>query len=422
MDPTTYWIIAMVIIIFSISTPLAMLLIGWICFTPERMLRKVFPYIRESGNDITIFGYIIKKKFVILIHWMYTVYVIVWILLIALFNTFLTYSTKFNPYDGLDCFGYYDNGSEFEVTSEEQENMENVTEIRCYGWNFDIAGGIGHAGAIMTLSWLLVSIVLWIKLKLYYKVKITIKKGNKVCGLCGFIGLLAFQFIFAIGSFGPIISISYLINILSVYQLFDIILICLILLSGSLIIPIRRKPKSLAEYCKEAVENKQGRKEEDLEEIKNRLKNRVHGDQIQVDLLVELAELECKKTLADIYYYGIKKDGMTRRTCTAHCANCLCICMNTTCTCICMNTEDDEEAETDTDTISRKEMKIIAQVAYYKVTRDLQQQHNNQGKDTKPAELQQMTSDTGAGGGYQEDESAGLLGYTSNKTTYVQLQ
>ncbi|XP_019857325.1 PREDICTED: uncharacterized protein LOC109585632 [Amphimedon queenslandica] len=168
MDLNTFVTITVVIFVTSFVISVAVLIVGWIYFTPERVLRKVFPYIRESGNDITIFGYIIQKK-LFKGQWIYTMYVIAWILFIVLFNTFLTISTKYDPYDGLNCFGYYDNGSELKVTSEEQAESENVTGISCYGLNFDIAGGIGHAGAILTLSWLFSSIVLWIKLKLYYK-------------------------------------------------------------------------------------------------------------------------------------------------------------------------------------------------------------------------------------------------------------
>ena len=413
MDPTTSGIIVVVIVAFSFSTSLVVLLVGCCCFTPEMVLMKVFPYIKESGNDVAIFGFIIPKNCKMRIHWFFTMYVIAWILVIVLFNTFLTVSDKYNPYDGLNCFGYYNNGSEFEVTSEEQAEMDNVTGISCYGWNFDIAGGIRHAAAILTLSWILSSIALWIKLQLYYKVDICMKKGKIVQGTCGTFILLLFQLILLGGSISPLFTFSYFINILSVYQSLDIILICTILLSGFLIIPINKKPKSLAEYCKMAVENRQGRPEEDLEEIKIR----VQGYQIQVDLLLELAVLECKKALADIYYYGIKKD---TNTCT--CAN--------TCkaNCQCINTEEEEEAEAETNsnTISEREMKIIAQVAYYKVTRDLQQQNNNQGNDTNTnsaelQQIQQLISDTGAGGADQANESAGLLEHTRNKATYVQL-
>ena len=405
MDPNTVLKITIAILVISILTSLVVLLVGCVCFTPERVLMKVFPYIKESGNDIAIFDFIIEKKLMMAFQWFYTVYVIGWILTIVLLNTFITVSTKYNPYDGLDCFGHYNNGSEFEVVSEEQVEMKNVTDIRCYGWNTDIAGGIGPAGGVLTLSWLFASIVLRVKLKLYYKATICIKNGQ-VLGLFGLGGLLLFQFIFLVGSFTPLFMFHYLINKLSPYQLSDIVLFCLILLSAVTVLPSHKKPKSLADCCREAVENNQGREEGALVPIRNRLAGRVHqGYQIQVDLLVELAELECKKALADLYYYGIKKDTTTR-----------------TSGCTCMANEEMNNEDEDTDTISEKEMKIIAQVAYHKVTKDLQQENNNQGNDTMSTDdisLEQLTIDTNSGRHGQEDEHICLLEETRNKTTYT---
>ena len=293
--------------------------------------------------------------------------------------------------------------------------MDNVTHIKCYGWNSDIAGGIGHTAALLTLSWLFASIILWIKLKLYYKA-INGIKNDQVLGLCGFIGLFLFHMLFLIGSITPLIMFPYLINKISPYQLLDIVLFCLILLSGSLVFPSHRKPKSLADCCREAVENNQGRQEGALVPIRNRLAGRVQGHKIQVDLLVELAEFKCKKVLADVYYYGIKKDKITRRFTPMAIDPCTC-----KANCLCIKIEDEEDE--DINTISEKEMKIIAQVAYYMVTKDLQQQNNNQGNDTMSTDdisLEQLPINTSAGG--DQDECAGLLKRTKHKTTYVQLQ
>ena len=64
-------------------------------------------------------------------------------------------------------------------------------------------------------------------------------------------------------------------------------------------LPGHKKPKSLAEHCKEAVVDKQGEEEGALVPIRNRLTGRVHGHQTY--------KLECKKALADMYYGEIEK-------------------------------------------------------------------------------------------------------------------
>ena len=111
-------------------------------------------------------------------------------------------------------------------------------------------------------------------------------------------------------------------------------------------LPSRKKPKSLADCCKEAVKDEQGEEEGALDEI---LTGRLQDHQFQVDLLVELAELECKKALADMYYYSIDED----------------------------NIEDDRN------TISEEEMKTIAQVAYRKVYRKREENNNDRRYNTR---------------------------------------
>ena len=227
-------------------------------------------------------------------------YAFAWILFIVLFNTFFTFSYKYNPYDGLNCFASY-NGSIIELVSEEQAEMEKIAGIMCYGWNLDIGGAIGRAAAILALSWIFSSFVLWVKLHLLHLVK---NFNNEVLSKCSNVAFFLFHFIFFLGSLTTLFMLFYLINKISPYQTLDIGLLCVILLSGFTIFPSHRKLKSLAEYCKEAVEDRQGtegRREKDLE------LGRVHDHQSQADLLKEMAELECKKALAD-YYYSIKEE------------------------------------------------------------------------------------------------------------------
>ena len=330
MDFNTFGIVYRVLAGISYMTAIIVGVVGWHCLTPEEMLRKVFPYIKKSGNHNVVFGFIITKRS-IRYHYFYLINLVALIIFEILINAVIITSYKYNPYDNLDCFISY-NGSIIKLESEEQAKMDNVTHTLCYGWNFDIGGGIGHTVALLTLSWIFSSIVLWVKLKWWYKATICIKEGEKFIGYCSYVTLFLFQVFLLLCSIAALYSALILLRFnlhvpLKVYA--DVALVCTVLVSGLLVFPAQKKSKSLADHCKEAVENKQGEEERALEEIRNRLTERVQ-DPHQVNLLLELAELECKKAL--------------------------------------------EENET----VSEDEMKTIAQVAYHKVTtNDGGDQYNN---------------------------------------------
>ena len=340
MDPTAYSVSFSTLACISVIASIGVLIVGCTCYPQDKMLRIVFPYIRKSGNHNVIYGFIIPN---IRFHFYHVVGIVAITLLDALFNALIITSNTHNPYDGLDCFGYCKNGSIIKLESEEQAKMDNVTHIRCYGWNTDIAGGIGHAGAILTLAWVFISITLWVKLNLYYKARNSAK--NKICfikalGYFGYIILFLFQFFLIVCTLGAIIGscVSVIWYNLPLKEFLEIGLISTILLSGLFVFPGQKKAKTLEDCCKEAVENNKRRQEEDIEKIKERLTERVQGHQIQVDLLLEMAKLECKKALADIYYYG-----------------------------------NEQEKET----VSEEEMKTIAQVAYGKIVPPDEQTMNN---------------------------------------------
>lgn len=336
MEFHTFVITLVILQVISSVTALIVAIVGWIRFTPEKMMMKVFPYIKKSGNHYVMFGFIISKRS-IKFHYFYVMLVVQMILLIVLFNATFTISYNYNPYDDLDCFALY-NETITKVVSEEQAESENVTEMRCYGWNLDITGGIGHAGGAMTLAWIFSSIVLWIKLHLNHKIINCIKNSKTSFGYCGIVTLFLFQCVLGAGTLLAAQLSGVLVTVYKLHPkvVFDITLVSYILISGLLVFPHQKKPKSLADCCQEAVENKQGRQEQYLIPIKNRLR-RARDTPIQVDLLVELAQLECKKTLGDVYYYGIEDEN-----------------------------EEDENREK-MNTILEEEMKIIAQVAYRKV-------------------------------------------------------
>ena len=387
MATNTFQAIYITILVLSYVVEFVLLIVGCIYYTrikstPEKMLKKVFPYIKKSGSHIVIFGFIIPKK-CITFHFIYMALVVKSVLFVVLYNTFLTTSNTYSPHDGLDCTAFYTNGSKLEVTSEEQAESENVTEIRCYGWNTDIAGGIGHAAAILTLSWLFVSIVLWIKLNWHHAAKNCIYNGkNCVAGIICLVALYLIQILIVLGLI--VVPIVMLVYKVPQDQILDIELVAIVLASGLVIVPDRKKEKSLAEYCKETVENNKGKEEEALVPIKNRLTERVRDHPIQVDLLVELAELECKKALGDIYYYDIdseKKRGESK------------------------------------DTITEEEMKTIAQVAYRKIAPDVKKKRNDQESRNTTDEIPPLDTNTSSG----EDEHAGLLMNITNPTSYSQL-
>uniref|UniRef100_A0A1X7TF16 Uncharacterized protein n=1 Tax=Amphimedon queenslandica TaxID=400682 RepID=A0A1X7TF16_AMPQE len=309
------------------------------------------------------------------------------ILFVVLYHTFLTTSNIYSPHDGLDCIALYNNGSKLEVTSEEQAESENVTEIRCYGSKVDIAGGIGHAAA---LSWIFVSIVLWIKLNWHHEAikRINTGKNKAVKILCGFclVGLYLLQIIIFLGSLIIAIPVAAFVSKISQDQILDIELAAVILASGIVIIPDQKKSKSLVDHCKEAVENNKGEEVKALEEIKKRVRESVRDHPIQVDFLLELAELECKKALADIYYYDI---------------------------------DSEKKRGEGKDTITEEEMKTIAQVAYRKIAPDDggKERNDQESNATDEMTLEELNINTSSG----ENERANLLLNIRNPKSYSQL-
>ena len=90
--------------------------------------------------------------------------------------------------------------------------------------------------------------------------------------------------------------------------------------------------KTIKDCCKEVVEKKQEEGQEKLAPIKTRLTGSAQNHQIDIDCLVKLAELECKKALGDMYY----------------------------------GNEEEQEAET----VNKEEMMTIAKVAYSNIMHD----------------------------------------------------
>ena len=388
MDLATFVAITVVLAIISLMTGIVVGVVGY--FRKEKMLMKVFPYIKKSGDDITIFDFIIHERY-IKAHFYYVILVVTLIIFIVLFNAFFSITSKYNPYDGLDCFALYNNGSIIEVVSEEQAKMETVTRVTCIGWNLDIATGIGHAAAILTLSWILVSIMLWIKLKLYYK--------RLTCCDCSdkreLVALITFHLLFTLCI---IVTTFLLIIFVATYNLpltevLDILLISVNLFSGLTVFPSHKKRKTLAKHCKEAVEDRQGEEEGALVPIKDRLR-RVQNHQIQVDhqvdRLEELAELECKKVL------------------------------------------EEDKKEREWDIVNEDEMRKIVQVAYRKVAPDDEREQSSEQTSTDEIQQEVRNGNNGSERGRTEDQGAieqpntaterdGLLGNARRNKTSCQL-
>ena len=411
LDTALWKVLLSIYFFFVISVVLAIVvaIAGCKCLTPEKVLRIVFPYITKSGNHNVIYGFVIPKKY-IWFHFIHMTNALACILFVILFNSFITFSNKYNPYDGLDCVAFDNNGSILEVVSEEQAEMDNVTRIVCFGLKWDIGEGVGYIGGILALSWVSVSIWLWIRLNLYYKANNCLINGKRALCCCGIVVLQLIDIIFGLcTTFAPIplIIIIIMYDLLPVKQTLDIALLIIILNSGNAVIPSQKRAKTLTEHCKDAVEDPQEEQEGEgeLEEIVNRLtRNGAQDPQRQVDHLVELGQMECKKALADTYYNNIAKlrDRDTRIGLTKK------------------ETKTVEQKEEEMTTVNEKEMKKIAQVAYRKIAQvstsssdsaarpDEGEQDSNQGTDetsnrsTNDPSNEEMSSNTST----QEDETS----------------
>ena len=383
----TFLVAYYVLLGISYIVPVIVGVVGWIRFKPEKMLRKVFPYIKKSGNHTVIFDFIIEKKY-IKYHYMFLIYIIQSTLFIFCYNAFLNFSFKYNPYDDLECFARY-NGSEITIQSEEQAKMDNVTGLWCFGWKFEIGGATGRAAAILTLSWIFVSIVLWAKLNCHYKANNCIKEGKKVPGYCGLVALFLFKWFFLLCNVAAyllafVFVFIYSIPELSISDILDFGLISIVLVSG-LAVEGKKKAKMLANCCREVVENKQKGQEEDFETITD------SGS--MVDHLVEQAEIECKKVLADM---------------------------------------KEDEKEREWDTVNEDEMRKIVQAAYRKVAPNDEREQSNEPTSTDEIQLEVRNGNNGSERGRIDDQGAteepntaterdGLLGNARRNKTSCQL-
>ena len=148
----------------------------WIYKYVDKIVRRVFRFVESrevKDNDgvkvprFVMFGYLAPPMFTFYLFFLCLVTICY--TLAGFFNSFLIDITDIcSPYDEYSCFT-----SEGERVSKPVERPTdsseltcfNDTEFNCFMFVYDTEGGVTHAAALLTLSWLIIFVMIWVILK-----------------------------------------------------------------------------------------------------------------------------------------------------------------------------------------------------------------------------------------------------------------
>ena len=228
------------------------------CLSVDKLVRIIFPFIKKKGNYNVAFGFILKK-WQIFSHYIKILVITLYTVMIFFDALLVKTSYKYNPYDEFDC--YFGNESKVETNPEEALSLE--VDVMCYAWNFNIGGAAGQATGTLALSWIAVSVVIWIALKFGYLLKIWNEdnsKNNKKSTVkkCHNCLIVIAQISIYIGTGGmltiAVISAANDWVPYSRYSFLEIMLFAIILLTAAFYCSdVTKEPKSLKNSCKEVV-------------------------------------------------------------------------------------------------------------------------------------------------------------------------
>ena len=296
----------MPIVVASVAT-LFVAIVSCCVIRQDKLVRIMFPYIKRNGKNTVVFGFILSKCDICILFWnimLPTIFITT-----AIFASNFIESTygKYNPYnDGFDCFYL----TERFGTKVSPSTMNVADNVICFKWKINFGEALGQATGALAFVWLVVAIETWIILNLGHKVKMCLMKTenkNGKCSICyGCCQMTVITIVNSAVYFAPrIIAVFVRYPWIQYFAMPQNFLIIFIVLSSIILfcIPIKKEQQSLEDCCIKAMEKRQKEQEEFLKNAKKKkgksaIESRDQQSQmLQIKLLKEMAELECKKVL-----------------------------------------------------------------------------------------------------------------------------
>ena len=278
------------------------------CYTADKLVRFIFPYVKRKGGDNVVFGFKLDEYHILTLLWV-AIEVVHYVIWAFWFNIILIYPNNSNPHDAysyeLNC--YYLNYTEIELST--AERLTTKEAIKCIGFNSNIAGAMSQVTGILAFTWILASILTLILLKFKHCV---MKKCNRTqckqckqckhtCSKCSLFYYIVIHIVhLSIDIAWIAIIVNY--NDKKWYSYVatpeNNLLIAVFLGSVSVIgFPIEKAPtKTLEELCREAMK----RKKPQEQIIKKYTKSTQIAECIRILLNETITESNEKDIIADI--------------------------------------------------------------------------------------------------------------------------
>ena len=323
---TSFW----VYVIVEIPLPLFLALLasagvgltGCCVLKPSKLVRIMFPFVKRKGHDTVVFGFALSRPGIYLLYFL--MLQVVFLTTFIFLSAFVEVSYTYNPYSDLDCY-FFSNFSKVELSPEEALTLEE--HIQCFSWKFNIGGAMGQATGTLAFTWLISAILIWVLVHLSHSTFVHIK-SKKLLHCCGYCFLGAVIRIAIIAFAVTLILITVFISSrhwLSILNAIEIGVFCILLiLFGLFLFHTTKKTVTLESYYRDKVlpdiEEKEAETDGVAQEQSLRKKWSIDKGQppLRLDLLEEMAELECKKALASKTASNIDEEEMKSVVMTAY--------------------------------------------------------------------------------------------------------
>ena len=173
----TYLIVEFILpILLGIIATIAVAVVGSCILTPGKLVRIMFPYITENGDNTVAFGFILTKYDIRILFWSIMLPV-VFITMLIFGSVFTEYTYgRLNPFDDADCF-YERNNTYIDLDLYEAAALDE--DVECFKWNTDLGNALGQATGTLAIAWIIVSVEIWIILNLGHRLKKTRENCSK---------------------------------------------------------------------------------------------------------------------------------------------------------------------------------------------------------------------------------------------------